>query len=76
VVGLVAGAAFVRFGGVYEGLLPARSLGREWFDLDELEVSLVGRSSGRRVRLGDDMSVRVHSVDRARGRVLLDLHGA
>jgi ribonuclease R len=73
VVGLIGGALFVRFGEVFEGLLPAGRLGGgERWDLDELEVALVGRSSGHRVRLGDEIAVRVRSVDRPRGRVLLD----
>jgi ribonuclease R len=71
VVGLIDGAAFVRFDDVFEGLLPARQLGGDHFDLDERLLALVGRSSGRRVRLGDPASVAVRSLDRAAGRVLL-----
>ena len=44
IVGLAEGGLFVRFGDVFEGLLPARFLGGEWFDRDELEVALVGRT--------------------------------
>ncbi len=72
VVGLIAGGLFVRFGEVFEGLLPAGALGRERFELDRLAVALVGRSSGQRFRLGDAIDVRVRSIDRARDRVLLD----
>jgi ribonuclease R len=76
VVGLVGGGAFTRFGGeladVYEGFLPARTLSREYFDLDETETSLIGRRSGRRVRLGDPVTVRVTSVEAPRGRVDLE----
>jgi ribonuclease R len=79
VVGLVGGGAFARFGGkladVYEGFLPARTLSREYFDLDETETSLVGRRSGRRVRLGDPVTVRVTSVEAPRGRVDLEPAG-
>ena len=62
-----------RFGGelgdVYEGFLPARRLRGERFDLDETETALVGRRSGRAIRLGDPVSVRVDGVEAARGRV-------
>jgi ribonuclease R len=69
VVGLIEAGAFVRFGDVFEGMLPVRVVGPEWFDLDRLEVALVGRSSGRRLRLGDAVDVRVSGIDRVRGRV-------
>jgi ribonuclease R len=79
VVGLVGGGAFTRFGGrladVYEGFLPARTMSRDYFDLDETETSLIGRRSGRRVRLGDPVTVRVTSVEAPRGRVDLEPAG-
>ncbi len=72
VVGLIEGALFVRFDGVFEGLLPAGRLGRERLELDRLGVAMVGETTGRRVRLGDPLAVRVRSIERPRGRVLLD----
>jgi ribonuclease R len=73
VSGVIGAGAFVRFGGelgdVYEGLLPARLMRGERFDLNETETALVGRRSGRAVRLGDPITVRVDSVDAPRGRV-------
>ena len=71
-VGLIEGAVFVRFGEVFEGLLPARALGRERFELDRLAVAQVGQASGRHHRLGDPVTVTVRSIERMRGRVLLD----
>src|SRR5262249_19212690 len=58
VSGLVGSGAFVAFGGelgdVYEGFLPARLIrGEDFLALNETETALVGRESGRRVRLGD-----------------------
>ncbi len=53
---------------VYEGFVPARVLHGERFDLNETETALVGRRSGREVRLGDPSAVRVDSVEAARGR--------
>ena len=75
ITGAISSGLFVRFGEVFEGLLPARRLGRERFEIDRLGVSMAGRTSGRRYRLGDRVTVRVQSVDRPRGRVLLDRPG-
>ena len=76
VSGLVRAGAFVRFGGelgdVYEGFVPARVLRGERFDLNEPETALVGRRTGREVRLGDPLAVTVHSVEPARGRADLE----
>jgi ribonuclease R len=74
VSGVIRAGAFVGFGGelgdVYEGFLPARRLrGEDYLELNETETALVGRESGRRVRLGDPVSVRVTGVDAPRGRV-------
>jgi len=73
VSGLVGGGAFVRFVGelsdVYEGFMPARTISREYFDLDETETGLVGRRSGRTIRLGDPVTVRVQGIEAPRGRV-------
>jgi ribonuclease R len=76
VSGVIRSAAFVSFrgelGDVYEGMLPARRLPGEYFQLDKAEVALVGRGSGARVSLGDPISVRVAGVDAPRGRAELE----
>jgi ribonuclease R len=73
VSGVIGAGAFVRFGGeladVYEGLLPVRLMRGDRFDLNETETALVGRRSGREIRLGDPLSVRVDGVEAPRGRV-------
>ncbi|MGH2952024.1 MAG: RNB domain-containing ribonuclease, partial [Solirubrobacterales bacterium] len=73
VSGVVGAGAFVRFGGdladVYEGFLRARRLRGEYFALNETETALVGRRSGRTLRLGDPVRVTVDDVEAARGRV-------
>jgi ribonuclease R len=71
VVGLVGAGAFVAFGpdGAYEGLLPVRRLGGDWWELGELGTMLIGARTGRRIRLGDPMRVRVGTIDPPRGRV-------
>ena len=58
VSGVIAAGAFVRFAGelgdVYEGFLPARRMGAASASTsNETETAIVGRRSGRRVRLGD-----------------------
>jgi ribonuclease R len=79
VSGLIRSGAFVGFGGelgdVYEGFLPARHLGADRFELNETETALVGRESGRRLRLGDPISVQVTGVDAPRGRADLEPAG-
>ncbi|HEX6229291.1 MAG TPA: RNB domain-containing ribonuclease [Solirubrobacterales bacterium] len=76
VSGVIPRGAFVGFGGelgdVYEGFLPARRLGGDWFELNETETSLVGQESGRALRLGDPITVRVSRIDASRGRVDLE----
>jgi ribonuclease R len=76
VSGTVRAGAFVAFGGelgdVYEGFVPARTMGEERFELNESETALVGRESGSTVRLGDPISVRVTGVEAPRGRVDLE----
>ncbi len=73
VSGVIRAGAFVGFGGelgdVYEGFVPARRIGGERFELNETETAIVGRESGRAVRLGDPISVQVTGVDPPRGRV-------
>jgi len=73
VSGVIGAGAFVRFGGeladVYEGLLPVRLMRGDRFHLNETETALVGRRSGREIRLGDPLSVRVDGVEAPRGRV-------
>ncbi len=69
IVGVIAKGAFIRFGDQgFEGFLPARAL-RDWYDLNEEATALVGRDSGRALRIGDPIPVIVDRVDAPRGRV-------
>ena len=77
VSGVIRSGVFVGFGGelgdVYEGFLPARRLrGEDFLALNETETALVGKASGRTVRMGDPVSVRVTGIEAARGRVDLE----
>jgi ribonuclease R len=71
VVGLVSSGAFVAFGPelVFEGMLPVRRIRGDWWELNEEGTMLVGAHSGRAIRLGDPVRVRVDNVDAPRGRV-------
>ncbi len=79
VSGTIRAGAFAGFGGelgdVYEGFVPARTIGDERFELNETETALVGRESKTTLRLGDPISVRVTGVEAPRGRVDLELAG-
>lgn len=72
--GLIAAGMFVRFGGVFEGFVPARTISPdERYQLDDLGLAMVGSRSGHRWRLGDPIDVYVDRVDRATGKVDLRL---
>jgi ribonuclease R len=76
VSGMIRAGAFIAFGGelgdVYEGFVPARTIGDERFELNETETALVGRESGSALQLGDPILVRVTGVEATRGRVDLE----
>jgi ribonuclease R len=73
ITGAIGSGIFVRFDGVFEGYVPARSLPGDYFELDPLATALVGRKSGRRYRLGDPIDVRVERIEREAGKVNLAL---
>ena len=71
IVGLIGAGAFVAFGEAmqYQGLLPVRRLQGDWWELNEEATMLVGTRNGGMIRLGDEVRVRVGSIDAPRGRV-------
>ncbi len=71
VVGLIGAGAFVAFGPglIFEGMLPVRRMRGDWWELNEEGTMLVGAHTGRALRLGDSVRVRVDGVDAPRGRV-------
>jgi ribonuclease R len=73
VTGVIGAGAFVAFGDGQEGLLPVRRLRGDWWELNEQGTILLGTETGRAIRLGDPVTVRVRQVDTLRGRVDLDL---
>jgi len=75
VVGLIEKGAFVRFGEEgFEGLLPSRRMSG-WWTLNELGTALVAEKSGKRLRMGDPITVSVDRVEAPRGRVDLSAAG-
>lgn len=75
VVGLVGSGAFVAFGEapMFEGRLAVRRMRGDWWELNEMGTALIGAHTGRALRLGDPVDVRVSGIDPPRGRVDLEL---
>jgi ribonuclease R len=74
VVGLIDKGAFVAFGDErFEGFLPVRRL-RGWWTLNEVGTALEAEESGRRLRIGDPVTVEVDRIDAPRGRVDLSAY--
>jgi ribonuclease R len=80
VTGTIESGAFVSFdrgdrGAPSEGFLPVRRMRGDYYDLSEERTTLIGRTTGRTLRLGDPLTVTVRSIDAPRGRVDLELAG-
>jgi ribonuclease R len=73
ITGVIGSGLFARFGGVFEGFLPARRLPGEFYELNATATAIVGRRSGRSLRLGDPIEVRVEAIARHEGKVELAL---
>jgi ribonuclease R len=70
VVGLIGSGAFVEFGEEgFEGFLPVRRMRGDWWELNEEGTMLLGEKHGGVIRLGDEVKIKVDSVDSPRGRV-------
>ncbi len=71
VVGLIRSGAFVAFGSelTFEGMLPVRRMRGDWWELNEEGTMLLGAHTGKAVRLGDPVRLRVGGIDAPRGRV-------
>jgi ribonuclease R len=72
VVGLIDAGLFLQMEDIFTGFLPSRRLEDDHFRADPLGVSLIGGRSGRRIRLGDTLEVRVVRIEPLRGRVELE----
>lgn len=66
--------AFVRLDAIgAEGLVRMNALGAEWWDFDDVRLTLTGESTGTRVGLGCRVVVEVASVNVLRGHLDLKL---
>lgn len=74
VTGIGEGGVFVAYGPdlAFDGYLPARRIEGDWWRTDPLGVMLIGDESGRRIAVGDAVTVRVVEVNPLRGRVDLE----
>ncbi len=72
VTGLIDAGLFITFDDVYTGFLPSRHLEDDHYRADPLGVALIGDAHGRRIRVGDTLSVRVVRVEPLRGRIQLE----
>jgi ribonuclease R len=75
ITGAIGSGLFVRFGEVFEGYLPARRLGGDYFELNELGTALVGRRGGGKFRLGDPIEVLVEKIEKPEGKIELSHAG-
>jgi len=75
ITGLIGAGLFARFGEVFEGFLPVRRLGGDYYELDPLGTAMEGRRGGR-WRLGDEIEVEVEKIERFSGKVELRRAGS
>ncbi len=75
IVGIIPSGLFVRFDEVFEGYVPVRKLPGDYFEPTLLGTAMVGRRGGGTFRLGDPISVKVVKIERAEGKVELELAG-
>jgi ribonuclease R len=73
IIGVIGSGLFVRFGEVFEGFLPARRLGGDYFEINDLNTALEPRRGGGRYRLGDPIEVTVERIEKAEGKVEIAL---
>lgn len=73
ITGVVSFGVFVRLDGLQvDGLAHVRSLGGDWYRFDRDGRYLEGESTGRRLAVGDAMTVRVTGADPDERRVHLE----
>jgi ribonuclease R len=75
ITGMISSGLFIRFGEVFEGYLPVRRLGGDYFELNDLGTAMVGRRGGRTYRLGDSIDVLVEKIEKPEGKVELSQAG-
>ena len=73
ITGVIDSGLFARFDAVFEGFLPARQIGGDFYELDLLATALIGRRTARAFRLGDAIRVQVAGLERTSGNVKVAL---
>ncbi|MEO2057797.1 MAG: RNB domain-containing ribonuclease [Thermoleophilia bacterium] len=71
VTGIGQSGLFIMFDEVFDGFLPFRLMHDDHYVPDALDAQVVGDDTGRRIRLGDPLRVRLHDIQPLRGRVTL-----
>jgi ribonuclease R len=71
IIGIIGSGLFIRFGEVFEGYLPVRRLGGDYYEINELGTALVGRRSGKPYRLGARLEVLIEDIRRSEGKIEL-----
>jgi ribonuclease R len=74
--GLIDAGLFVTFDELFTGFLPSRALRDDHYLADPLGVMLVGERTGRRMRIGQEITVVIDRIEPLRGRVSLLPGGA
>lgn len=71
--GIISGVAqygfFVQLPNTVEGMVRIGSMGDDYYILDEQNYRMVGRSTGKTYRLGDQVTIRVTGADLETGNV-------
>lgn len=74
IAGIARFGAFVKLDETgADGLVPVRTLGREYFNFDENAQALIGSETGFRVALGQNVTVRLSEATPVTGGLLLEL---
>ncbi len=72
VTGVGQSGLFVAFGEAYEGFMPFRRMPDDHWVSQPDGVQALGEETGRRIRLGDAVQVRIHDIEPLRGRVTVE----
>ena len=72
VTGIGQSGLFISFGDAYDGFMPFRRMPDDHWVPEPDGVQATGNETGKRIRLGDSVQVRVHDIEPLRGRVTLE----
>lgn len=72
VTGIGQSGLFISFGEAYDGFMPFRRMPDDHWVPEPDGVQAIGNETGKRIRLGDSVQVRVHDIEPLQGRVTLE----